>query len=55
MLGFEIDGPTDVFPDKNNVVLNSFMTESMVKKGHNSIAYHSGRWTAVAKELLSCF
>ena len=39
-LGVPIDGPTVMFGDNMSVVLNTSVPSSMLKKKHNSIAYH---------------
>lgn len=43
MLGVEIDGPCRMFGDNNSVILNTTMPSSMLKKKHQSIAYHATR------------
>ncbi len=40
MFGVPIDGPANVLCDNDAVVKNSSLPESIVKKKHNSIAYH---------------
>ncbi len=40
MLGIPIEGPANVYCDNNSVVINSSKPESVLKKKHNSIAYH---------------
>ena len=40
MMGVPIDGPCDVFCDNEPVVKNITRPESLIKKKHNSIAYH---------------
>jgi hypothetical protein len=40
MFGIPIDGPTNVFCDNQSVVTNATMPESVLKRKHNSIAYH---------------
>ena len=39
-LGVPIDGPTIMFGDNMSVVLNTTVPSSILKKKHNSIAYH---------------
>ena len=39
-LGVPIDGPTVMFGDDMSVVLNTTVPSSILKKKHNSIAYH---------------
>ena len=48
MFGILIDGPTSVYCDNQAVVLNTTMPESMLKKKHNSIAYHRVREAVAA-------
>ena len=43
MLGVEVDGPCRMFGDNNSVILNTTLPSSMLKKKHNSIAYHAVR------------
>jgi hypothetical protein len=45
MFGIPLDGPTNVFCDNELVTKNVTIPESMLKKKHNSIAYH---WTREA-------
>ena len=42
-LGVPIDGPTQMFGDNLSVVLNTTVPSSVLKKKHNSIAYHMVR------------
>jgi hypothetical protein len=51
MMGIPIDGPTNVFCDNKAVVTNSAVPTSILKKKHNSIAYHRVR-EAVAAGIL---
>jgi len=48
MFGIPIDGPTNVFCDNQAVVKNTTVPESMLKKKHNSIAYHRVREAVAA-------
>ena len=48
MLGVEIDGPCRMFGDNNSVILNTTMPSSMLKKKHQSIAYHAVRMAQAA-------
>jgi hypothetical protein len=43
MMGFPLEGPTNVFCDNSAVVANSSKPESTLKKKHLSIAYHRCR------------
>jgi hypothetical protein len=43
MLGVEVDGPVRMFGDNNSVILNTTLPSSMLKKKHQSIAYHAVR------------
>ena len=52
MLGVEIDGPCRMFGNNNSVILNTTMPSSILKKKHQSIAYHAVR-TAQASGVLS--
>jgi hypothetical protein len=47
MFGIPIEGPANMYCDNNSVVNNSSKPESVLKKKHNSIAYHHV-WEAVA-------
>ena len=40
MFGIPIEGPTNVYCDNEAVTKNTTIPESMLKKKHNSIAYH---------------
>jgi hypothetical protein len=51
MFGVPIDGPANVFCDNKSVVTNSTIPTSVLKRKHNSIAYHRVR-EAVAAETL---
>jgi hypothetical protein len=48
MFGIPIEGPTNVYCDNQSVVTNATKPESMLKKKHNSIAYHRVRETSAA-------
>ena len=48
MFGVPIDEPTNVLCDNAFPVNSSSMIESTLSRKHNSIAYHSVRWTAAA-------
>ena len=48
MLGVEIDGPCRMFGDNNSVILNTTFPSSMLKKKHQSIAYHAVRMAQAA-------
>jgi hypothetical protein len=48
MFGISIDGPTNVFCDNNSVVTNSTIPTSLLRKKHNSIAYHRVRESVAA-------
>ena len=52
MLGVEVDGPCRMFGDNNSVILNTTLPSSMLKKKHQSIAYHAVR-TAQACKIIS--
>jgi len=43
MLGIDLDGPCRMFGDNNSVILNTTLPSSMLKKKHQSIAYHACR------------
>jgi hypothetical protein len=43
MMGFELDGPVHMFGDNNSVIINTTLPSSMLKKKHQSIAYHAVR------------
>ena len=45
MMRFPFEGPTNVFCDNNNVVINSTMPESTLKRKHTSVSYHRVRET----------
>ncbi len=51
MFGIPIEGPTNVFCDNEAVTKSAIHSESMLKKKHNSIAYHRTR-EAVAAETI---
>ena len=40
MCGIPIDGLTNVYCDNEAVIRNTIYPESMLKKKHNSVAYH---------------
>jgi hypothetical protein len=48
MLGIPIDGPADLYCDNESVFRNSAFPESVIKKKHNSIAYHKTRESQAA-------
>lgn len=48
MLGLELDGPCRMFGDNNSVILNTTTPSSMLKKKHQSIAYHAVRTAQAA-------
>ena len=52
MMGVEVDGPCRMFGDNNSVILNTTLPSSMLKKKHQSIAYHAVR-TAQACKIIS--
>ena len=43
MMGIPLIGPTSVFCDNQSVVKNTTEPESVLKKQHNTIAYHHAR------------
>ena len=43
MMGIPIEEATNVFCDNESVVINSTALESVLKKKHNTIAYHRVR------------
>lgn len=43
MMGIPLNGPTSVFCDNQSVVKNTTAPASMLKKGHNAIAFHRAR------------
>ena len=43
MMGFKVDGPTNVFCDNDSVVKKTTRPESTLKKKHNEIAYYQTR------------
>ena len=43
MMGIGLDGPTNVYCDNEAVYINATVPESVIKKKHNSIAYHRSR------------
>ena len=51
MFGVPIDGPTNMYCDNNSVVINSTRPESVLKKKHNSIAYHRVREAVAANTI----
>ena len=51
VFGVQIDGPMNVFCDNKALVQNSTRPETMIKKKHNSIAYHHVREAIAAKVL----
>ena len=42
-MGISFEGSTNVFCDKNDVVISSTRPESTLKLKHNSVAYHRAR------------
>ena len=52
MFGNAIDGPTNTFCDNESVVTNATRPESVLKKKHNSIAYHKVQESVAAEALL---
>ena len=48
IFGIPIDGDLKILNDNKSVVNISFKLESIMKKRHNSIAYHLVRWNVVA-------
>ena len=48
MMGIPIEGPTNTFCDNLSVVKNATDPSSMLKKKHNSIAYHKVRESVAA-------
>jgi fatty acid/phospholipid biosynthesis enzyme len=48
MLGVPIDGPCSVMCDNESVVKNSSIPETMLRRKHNSIAYHRVQESAAA-------
>ena len=52
MMGLEVDGPVHMFGDNNSVIINTTLPSSMLKKKHQSIAYHAVR-TAQASGVIS--
>ena len=48
MFGIPIEGPTNVYCDNEVVTKNTTIPESMLKKKHNSIAYHWAHEAVVA-------
>jgi len=51
LLGIPIVGPTNVFCDNQSVVIQTTIPSSVLKKKHNSIAYHKVRECVAAKIL----
>jgi hypothetical protein len=49
MMGIPINGPTSVYTDNQSVFKNATSPESVLKKKHNSIAYHRTREAQAAK------
>jgi hypothetical protein len=48
MMGVELDGPANVFGDNESVIKNVTRPESMLKKKHNSVAFHKVRESGAA-------
>ena len=49
MFGIPLDGAANVFCDNEAVCKNSSVAESVLKKKHNSIAYHKVRECVAAR------
>jgi hypothetical protein len=47
----DLDGPTLILGDNVSVVLNTSTPSSILKKKHNSIAYHRV-WEAIAAKIM---
>lgn len=43
MMGVPIDGPANLYCDNESVFKNAAFPESVLRKKHNSIAYHKSR------------
>jgi hypothetical protein len=43
MMGIGLEGPANMYCDNEAVFINASMPESVIKKKHNSIAYHRTR------------
>ena len=52
MFGIPFDGPANLFCDNQSVVTNSSTPESVLKKKHNSIAYHIVRESVASSIVL---
>jgi hypothetical protein len=48
MMGFALDGPTNIFGDNQSVILNTTVPSSQLKKKIHACAYHRIR------EMISC-
>ena len=51
MLGDEAEVETNAFYENNSVFVNSYITESTLKKQHNSLEYRAFFLTSDEKEL----
>ena len=51
MMGIPLDRLANGFCDNNSVVMNTTNPASMLKKKHNSVAYHKGRESTVARTI----
>jgi len=51
MFGVPLDGPANVFCDNQLVVTNSTVPDSMLRRKHNSIAYHRVRQAVTANTI----
>ena len=49
MMGVEVDGPVHMFGDNNSVIINTTLPSSMLKKKHQSIAYHMVRMAKASR------
>ena len=49
MFGVPLMGPTKVFCGNNSLVLNTSNVESKLNKKHNSLAFHTIRWSVAAE------
>ena len=52
MFGIPIEGPTNVFCDNEAVFKNTTISDSTLKKKHNSISYHLCREAVAARVML---
>ena len=51
-LGIKLYGPANIFCDKNYVVKNGSVPNSMLNKSHNAICYHHLQESQVAGKIL---